>query len=464
MPSPNSGIALAPGRKWTVVAMDDQLGSNYQIWWFDKYNNNFSSNSGVGMDPDVAFSQNSDLTYITYNHSGTIWIDTYVLTIPFGSPNYLKQSADFLGAGTYPNLDINSSGDGVVCFQSGGNTVVRAFSPHPIAPILYPPVIVGVGTQPDVILSDNGIDVIVTSIDGGNLNVTKLNYADLILGSLSTSLVQTHPASGENYSFPRIASPRNKNFMNINDFTVVAERATTSGQRIEGFNYSSSGSVTNFLVNDGLDHCENNKPVVTYDGNRLVFAWTSKYDAVCAPTITSKNNQKEDVLMAEYTATTLRPLSGGAFAEVNQTQGAFNQSNVSITCRYDGNHTISATKDLGEAATFTNNNEAFWKSRTYGTAYKMHSETQDGTELSESFSITLLENPVLDVIRLQLEEANNIQVSVRDVTGKTIDLSKRMQASSTHINIDMRGLSSGLYFVSCHTIDGQQKVFKVIYD
>lgn len=488
-PPANTGIDIAPHKNsggvaldFTAVAYDDPTASFYEIKWFNPSGSLIATNGGSGGDPDVSYYSNPDLTAVAYcdwSTPSTVWLDVYTLvSFPGPPPTYGYNTANItnVGNGTYPNIDINSFGDGVYCFEDGGRITLRSFTPSggPTS-IFGSAVVVGTGVQPDVILTDDNQFAVVTYVNGADLNIDILDYNDLQNGVASIIASYHYPSWGTGIEFPRIASCKNAGFLSPHDFTVVAEDHGSPGTLIRAFSFTGLSPASQYVVNQGLTDCTNNKPVVTYTTEKIVFSWSADYSS-CTHTVAPPNSTHTDVLLREYDGNSFTPLHGGDHFEVNRLQGAFYQSNVAINTQKDGNYVSTGR----EATVYSNNSTNYYKNRTSTTFYEPAKEKDRNTGvarratggqaalngLSNSRDIgninylELIGNPVESTMTIESSDVASTHINLLSATGRVINLNGRITSKGNQLMISMSDLAPGVYFLHGE-VNGFEKVIRV---
>lgn len=487
----NTGIAIAPNNlpdpdllNIRAFAFDDASSSNVMITWEDGGGNQLNNYSFTGSDPDVEFWANPDLCGLVYEDaSGNIVLNTYYLrTIP--NLHYLLSSSIIIDQGTDPNIDIcsnSSTGEGVITYEKNGSVMLALFNINHPNTVIHPNLInIGAGAQPDAVISDHPgrKQIFVTYIQLGTHLITR-NLDHTILrssGTLASTIVDNHWGTGGNYyAHPRIAVNKSVGSgLSFDDFTVVAEFHPfgSTGTEIMGFTYNPMWTPSiSYLVNQQLEQCANSKPVVAYIDDRVTFAWSANYAPPCsAPT--STNTTYTDVLMIEHDATFGIPISG-TYHEVNQLQGPFYQSNVSINSQKDGDYT---TQDI-EVILYSNNDDLFHKARTPGAFYSTPEKDNDRyayhgeasstnnrianntVQLPKEVtgkSIELLGNPVESKAVIVLNNIESTDVSLRTLQGQEIGLDSRMTRTGDRISIDVSELATGTYYLNCVHDEGNK--------
>lgn len=484
-PPANSGIDLAPHGDGSVfdlaaIAYDDPTASYYEIKWIDPANNVISTQGGAGGDPDVAYYSNPDLTavgYCDWSSPSTVWLDVFVLTSFPGPPPtyaYIPGNINYIGNGEYPNIDINSFGDGAYCYEDGGQIKLLAFTPSGVTSFIGPTVTIGSGTQPDVIVTDDNDYAVVTFVNGADLNVIILDYPDLQSGIVSVISNYNYTSRTSGFAYPRIASSKMAGTLSPLDFSVVVEDQTSGGTDIVAFSFFGLGLAGQYTVNQGLTGCTNSKPVVTYTRNKIVYSWSADYSS-CFFSVAPPNATHTDVLLREYDGMSLSPLNGGDYFEVNMTQGSFYQSNIAIGSEKDGNYTSSGK----EATVYSDAGDIFWKYRAPGTFYEP-AKVQDDNGIAASskqthitgehtFAATsdilsnqlkLMGNPVRSTITLYSNDARSTNVRLLNASGQEVNLEERIVKEDNQIKISVSDLSRGIYFLEGE-INGYQKVMRV---
>lgn len=447
-PVVNTGLSVAPNEDIYATIFDNGLG-NYRILWLDEVGATVDGASGHGSDPDIAYYKNADLVYAAYENGGHIVLENHYLA-SLNPVNYNLGTPVNVGNGLYPNIDCNSSGRGVICWEENGKIFARTFSP---GITLGATVLIGTnGTQPDVVAMDNNENVVITYISGGNLIIETYDYADLALGTKTLTNHWHYNGGLYAYKYPRVAADRNAHFGSLNNFTVVVEYQNSAfGNNIEGF-FNMSGNMTQVDLNTGLHHCNNNKPVVTYERGTVNVAWASNAGPSCASV---PGGLGDNVLFTQYKfdGTKLAP---NVYREVNNWANGFANASPSISAEYDGGYAITNT-NYHEAIIFNDNGDLFWKGRNVTTPqfYKEAAHVEN-----EGSGFTLLENPVSNFIYLKSNVESEISFKLYNSLGKLVDYNQVTQ-SGEQFKIGVQGLPKGLYYLEC-TSGTVQETLKVV--
>lgn len=452
MPPANTGIAIGPDYDISAVVYDDPTASFYVIEWLDSSGNIQTTNGGLGGDPDVAYYSNIDVTVVAYNDwspPSQVWVDDYYLSTV--SPlNYTPGGSHFIDFGQGQNIDISSQGTGAICWENGGKIFASTFNVGPFSK--GPTVYIGPGIEPDIAVHDNGV-VSVTYIDNTKLIVQSLDYSDLDAGSATVLYANGFgPTAGGTFAAPRIAAPHNAAFAsgNLDNFTVVSqEKNNVGGVNISGFFYDAGTMFPYVLVNDNMQTCYNNRPVVTYQLDKVVIAWASMYQS-CGATITPMTPVYEDLIMGEFEYSGSN-INGQDLFEVNRFQGGFDKAIPSISAKYDGNYPINSTSDSFEGIFYNNGGDLFWKSRDYNTFYRLAQSNQDAITSEPAFE--LAENPVGDIIRVNINTDSSTAFVLYNSMGQQIDITADYNSKS-EASFSIAHLPHGHYFLKC--ISGNQ--------
>ncbi len=436
----NTGVSVAPNIQHYAVVYDEPGGPDYKINWLDDAGAIVDSDNGLGSDPDVAYYRNADLLFVTYTNGGDVYIDDYYLST-LSPLNYNLGSTNGVAGGVYPNIDCNSDGRGVLCWQNGSDIYACSFYP---GLTLGPPTLIASGAQtPDVVLLDNSDEFVITYTTlAGDIYIRKYDYYNLTLGLANLNNQWMYNGAGSlGFAYPRIAASRNANFANADNFTVTSEYHSTSGQNyIVGFFYN-TGSFNATLINNGATNCDNNKPVVTYERNEVHIAWASNADGACS---SLGGGLGDNILLSEhkFDGTDLAP---GVLYEVNNWSNSFVDASPSITAEYDGGYGIT-NANYHEAIVYNDAGDLFWKARNTGTptSFKQASVEDIGSD-----NIFLLaENPVQDYIYVVGTSDAEATFVLYDNLGKRI-LLDNITNTKDHYQIDINGLPQGIYYLEC---------------
>jgi len=239
----NTGIAIAPFYQWQAVVFDDPGGA-YIIQWLDAASGALLDiDKQPGENPDVAYYGNADALVVAYELGGDIWVDDYYLaTVSPTDYNLGSQTPIFCGEN--PNVDMNSSGNGVLTWECGGDVFMCCFTIGPFTP--GPVVHVNSGTMPDVALMDDDDHVVSTYIQGGQLFMETYLYADLCAGGLSTSSGSVViPPSIAGFEWQRVQTNRHSAFGAPQLYSAVAQDGQRRAYVLCSYCYNCTGGLFN---------------------------------------------------------------------------------------------------------------------------------------------------------------------------------------------------------------------------
>ena len=114
----NSGLAIAPNIDVHAAVYDD--GNIFHVNWIDGPTGAVIDNHiWKGVDPDVAYFSNESALAVVFEYYGKIIVQEFQLTTVFPVDYSLvaQQSIDY---GTYPNIDMNSGGRGIISWEDAG--------------------------------------------------------------------------------------------------------------------------------------------------------------------------------------------------------------------------------------------------------------------------------------------------------------------------------------------------------
>ncbi|MFK7784831.1 MAG: hypothetical protein AB8B56_06940, partial [Crocinitomicaceae bacterium] len=390
----NTGLAIAPDEDIQAAVFDDP-GGFYQIYWIEGSTSTIvDADANSGIDPDVAYYANADALVVAYEDGGVIFVDDYYLATLLPTPDYFMNTTTAVSSGTYPNVDMNSMGDGVLCWEDGGmiwacSFGIGAFNPGPPTPVID-------GTQPDIILLDDGSTVALTYVDpNGSLHIMTLDYGSLQGGGAAIMQLQGFDWLGNTAAFPRIAGQRNSNFGAPDDFTVVAQysNSPTFPEVYGVFSTGGTISAAPVLINGAFAGCNSSdpRPVVAYDRSEVHVAWSQNYFSGCSGLGQSNPNFTSDVLLTNYDPVgnllpATPPIPGGfIYEEVNQFQSFIGgNSRTSISTEYDGFFSIN-NFNYHEGVLFNDPGDLLWKERS--AAVPVFMEQQISGERGNNFSL-----------------------------------------------------------------------------
>jgi hypothetical protein len=444
----NTGIAIAPQYQWQAVVYDDPAGV-YYIQWLDAATGALlHMDKQEGANPDVAYNANAQSCAVAYENSGGIFVDDYYTTPP--SPFYSLNMNNGVAGGINPNIDINSLGQGVLTWENGGGVFMCSFTMFPFTP--GPTTFIASGSMPDVALMDNGQDIVLTNVQGGQLIMRTYDFPSLTGGSAVPSSPPIVALTlGLGFEWPRVQSNRNSLFGGAPElYTVVAQdRMFTGTCDVQAYFYSAPGVMAgNVLVNNGVNTClpSNPRPVVAYDRDEVHVAWAQDYICSFVPPITTPDL---DVLMVQFDysggyATGFGPLM---FQEVNSTVANFTFSATSLNTEYDGNFLITPG-NYCEGIVFNDPGKLFWKKRDAFLPFFK-------TGAASNYAVSIVKGIDSDVIEVEIESTIDSEVALSDVNmefvlydamGRVIDV-PTVTESGTSYYIDASQLGNGIYLL-----------------
>lgn len=457
-PAPvNTGIAIAPAVDVQATVFDDGTGG-YKIFWIESATSTIvDAHGNTGNDPDVAYYANADALVVAYENGGVIFVDDYYLMTLFPAPDYFLGGTTNVAVGSYPNVDMNSLGDGVLCWEDGGMVWVCSFNIGGF--VAGPPVPINPGTQPDVVLLDDGITLALTYVDpGGVLIIETMDYAGITGGAYVPWNQWQYPPMIQ-YEYPRIAGQRNTNFGfgAPDDFTVVAQDHNGGTAEVHAF-FAMGGAIVTpmVLVNNDFMGCStfDPRPVVTYERGRVHIAWSQDYMGGCSGLWQTAPNPEDDVLMKMYNAA---GATGGMYEEVNTFQSAFaSNSRTSISAEYDGNYMIT-NANWHEGIVYNDPGDLLWKGRSNVTPGWL--DQADPTHTRED-NFSLANSPVDHTIEVISEDDAPATFTLMDNAGRTVEL-KTITNNGNNYSIDISHLSGGMYFLHCSS-EASEEVLRVL--
>lgn len=487
VPPANTSIAISPAEKsedaFTAIAFDNNASNEYEIQWYFQNNplqTTFSRTNAS--DPDVEFADNSEFTYLIYTVPtlDEVFIDRFLYSFPPYAPvdGYYLVGNQKVSKGYYPNIDMNGNQDGAVCYAYT-NTI--GLNTYDASGTLGPQFIIPEPTikQPDIAVDYNGDFVYLTFIAHDMLIISILDYTDLTNGVYTIIGQFSYLPEGSPYQFPRIAASRHRNYLPAHHFTVVAERITPNGTQIEGF-FFQNGSMTQeqLILNDGLEFCENQKPVVTYNMDKVITAWSSDHQS--CPGVNPPNGSYTDAIMKEFYAdgTTVN----NDYFEINQQQGAFNQANISVTSRKDGSSSelplpssfpVSSSDPsaqlASEAVTYSDNSDLYFKSRLGQLpSYRKKSPIKELSSEAKETAFSIYPNPSNGFFTISTGLINNQEevnsdnpliATIYNPLGKKIH---EIKIKNDMEQFDISSLPKGIYLIEVQ-INGERYSEKIIY-
>ncbi len=445
----NSGLAIAPNIDVHAAVYDD--GNILHVNWIDGPTGAVIDNDiWKGVDPDVAYFSDQSALAVVYEYYGKIIVHEYQLTTVFPVDYSLvaQQSIDY---GTYPNIDMNSNGRGIISWEDAGVVKVCAYTLFPFTP--GPIVAVSGGIQPDVVLMDDGVTVALTYVDqsSGKLIIETSDYSAIQTGTYSLFNQWTY-APMSFYERPRVASERNMCCGLADDFGVVAQDFNGSTAEVLGF-FGNGAVITNPLVQINVDYlgCStlDPRPVIAYDRDIIRIAWSQQYPG-CTSLSQTAPNPEDDVIMVNHKLNG-NPL-GWNYEEVNQYQSSFGgNSKTSIATEYDGfGYIIDATFKLSLVYN-DGANDVFWKTKNAVIPNFM----EDGITSDRGDNFSLVTSPVDQTIEVVSASDDAATFQLMDYAGRLVDL-KTISTDGNLYSIDISHLSGGMYFLNCTSAAGEQ--------
>lgn len=448
----HTGIAIAPNEDIHATVFEN--GPTYKIQWIKGTTGVvLDADANNGNDPDVAYYGNADALVVAYEDGGMIMVDEYFLASLF-PVDYAMASMTPIAPGTYPNVDINSMGDGVLCWEDGGMIWACSFNIGGI--IAGPPVPIAPGSQPDIVLLDDGNNVVLTYVDpGGNLMIEAMNYGALASGSYAPFGMWNFPPINY-YEFPRIASQRNTAFGwgSADDFTVVVQDHTSPSTAEVHAYFASGWSFSSPIhVNNDFSSCitYDPLPVVAYERGRVHVAWSQHYTMSCAAIPVSGTGK--DILLKEFGPTGMTTTQ---YEQVNTYISSFIGSATSLSTEYDGFYIIDNT-NWNEGLVYNDPGDLFWKGRR--ASLPNFIGTPDPQADREN-NFSLVTSPVDQTIEILSESDDLASFQMLDNAGRVVEL-KTISSNGNVYSIDISYLSGGMYFLHC-TSNAGQEVLRVL--
>jgi hypothetical protein len=448
----NSGLAIAPLYQWQAVVHDGPSGT-YVIQWLDPATGvTLDDDMQNGSNPDVAYFANEDALVVAYENGGAIYVDDYYLSSVFPL-DYTLNTNNGVAGGINPNIDINSLGQGVLTWGDGAVVYMCSFTMFPF--VAGPTVGIAAGKMPDVALTDNGQDIVLTYEQSGQLIIETYDYPTLTFGGIApTSAPINLPSSGTGFEWPRVQANRNSAFGGAPEFyTVVAQDRLFGGTYdVWAYFFDAPGNMTlDVLVNSGVNTClpSDPRPVVAYDRDEVHVAWAQNY--VCS-LIGPGLSPHLDVLMVQFDyfgnyasgSTTPAP---SMFQEVNSTLADFTFSATSLNTVYDGVYSITAA-NYCEGIVFNDPTMVYWKKRDPSViAFR--------TGAASNYEVSIVKGIDSDVIEVEIESTIDSEVALSDVNmefvlydamGRVIDI-PTVTESGTSYYIDASQLGNGVYLL-----------------
>jgi len=458
-PPKNTGLAISPNMNIHAAVHDDGFGTYFAHWIQGSTVTDIEMNAGD--DPDVAYFGDASALVVSYEMGGDIYVDEYMMVTPFPA-DYALTSTNYISPGTYSNIDVNSSGLGILTWEQGGDIWASTFNFPGFAP--GPAVLITAGTQPDIVVFDDNITAGLTFVDpNGSLHIFTLDYATLQGGAPGITQVQGYDWLGNTAAYPRIASQRNLSFGPADDFTVVAEYSNfPSFHEVYGV-FSTGGVISSspVQINMAFAGCTSfePRPVVAYDRSEVHVAWSQDYIGGCSGLAQSAPNFESDVLLSNYdfmgnllfsSAPGIPPFAIH-YEEVNFINSNFGgKSRTSIATEYDGFYNINMF-NYEEGLLYNDPGDLLWKQRTAGNPTFMNEEIRG--ERGNNFS--LVSSPVDQTIEVVSESDDVASFQLLDNAGRVVEL-KDISGNDNLYSIDISHLSGGMYFLHCSSAAGQE--------
>lgn len=454
----HTGIALAPGYDLNATVFDWGAGS-WKIYWIKGATGVIEDgDSNIGSDPDVAYYNSVKVVEVAFEKGGNILVDEFYLSALVPAANYTRNATFFVAPGQDPNIDINSSGKGVLTWEKSGDIWVSTFSVAPFT--LGTPVQVGSGgMQPDVVLLDDNMNVALTYVDvsSGKLIVETMSYGALLGGFYSSTNFWTYPPM-TTYEHPRIAGQRNSLFGPVDDFAVVAQDHNGIGAEVHGIFVTGASSPTPAIVlNNGFTSCQtaDPMPVVAFDRYKVDVEWSQYYYPSC--TTVPFSSSPKDVLLAEFDMAGTNINGPTSYFEVNQVQSDFPfVSRHSIGTVYDGIYTVT-NANYREGTVFNDSGTMFWKERK--NASPLFIDQPDATVL-ENVTFALVNSPVTESIQVVSKEDAPATFELYDNAGRLLEINN-VSSNGNKYTIDISHLSGGTYLLRCSS-SADEEVLRVM--
>jgi hypothetical protein len=455
-PVNNTGIAIAPGKQWNVIAYDDPSTGNYYLQWREPNSGAFLDiEDEPGRNPDVAYYSNPDAVVVTYEDGGDIWADSYYLT---AGVDYTLFTKDKIDPGTNSNVDMNSKGDGVLVWQNGFDIYACTFTIGPFTP--GPVTYIGWGDTPDIALLDDNSNVVITYVVSPELVVETFDFNDLSMGTATMTTSNWYPPSGMGFEHPRVQSNRNANFGAADLYTVVAQDNLGGSQYlIHGFFYTSLGFSIQEKINPPLEGCgtPNPLPVVAYDRKEVHIAWAQRYNLGCSGI--NPVDLGRDVLLAECDFGGINVNGPGVFLEVNNINANFANSATSINTEYDGDYSIN-NLNYCEGLAYDYPGDLLWKTRDATTPFFRTSGPDKFTvKVDKGVSSNWITVEVASDDESITEADLEMTFALYDQSGRVVDVTTFEQEGMVY-RIDATSLEHGIYLLH-YTLNGETKAERI---
>lgn len=406
-----------------------------------------------GNDPDVAYYKPDNIVSVIFEKAGNIYVQDYLLTSTSPSVVYTIIGTNFVGNGVYPNIDINSNGDGLVTWDDGGIIYAAYYKPGYVGPHTA----VGHGSQPDIIQTDDWDMGAITYIESGGDLMIETFVGPHILSGIYTPVTSWAYSPNSIYEFPRIAADRNMYYGGDRQhMTVVAQDYNTQGSaQVDGF-FILYGTTMNgpVDVNSDFNSCGGDYPLpaVAYLQGKPRVIWSQIYPSGC--TTASNPINYNDVFVSEF-----NPDGSPSFdyLQVNQTSGQFASfSRNAIASEYDYQNLITPTT-YQSGVLYSDNVKLYWKGISSTNPSYLEEQITANHE-KEIFSLTT--NQLDQTIEVISEDDAPASFTLLDNAGRIVELKNVVNNGQTY-TIDISHLSGGMYFLQCSS-EASEEVFRVL--
>ncbi len=444
----NSGIAVSPqyGNNLStgVIAPVYDYPQGYRIQWFDESGNLLDHAAREGSDPDIAYTETVEDCVVGIEKNGGIELEHFRLTS--NTPIlYSYWSNDVASAsGSYPNVDINSNGNGVVCYERAGEVWAVPFIVTTVVQVTGSPVQLSTsgGTQPDIVLLDSEDNIVVTYINGsGRLMIESFNYSNFLGGTATLTSQYFYNPTYTYFNYPRISANRHANYASVDYYAVVASEDNGSGYDVHGYFYCGGAAPVYALVNNALENCSNpvTRPVVTHDRGRVHVIWGQTHTPICGSP--ASTYWGEDVLMGEFTPCGTNLNGATNYLRINTASGHFPYSISAINVKYDALLPVSNTTAI-EAVFYTDDTDSYIKRRSAASPSYMPT-APSGITVSKLAEASDIEVTVHDAAISEMYPAT---FRLYNQLGQEIELLSTGQDGNVY-HLDAKNLSSGTYLL-----------------
>ena len=444
---------------------------------------NLGSPGGIISDPDIAayqYDANVIRIFAAYVKGSDVVVERYEYNV---STNAILRVAagnnQIISGATYPNVDVNEVGEGVVVYEKNTEIFARTINLAQPSPTLTPAFRVDYeapgfndwwASSPDVAIKKHtsGPGSTVSFIYKEQYTDFSWPYSDVIVKQEAFSTVAASTGtsgttiqwgaayyySGLNYSepyYPRIAV-LHAPFMNDKDFAAVVQ----DGNLIASIASNNNGaSYSQYNLNDNtqapdLSNSYNEKPAIAYAGDLPIVAWTNTSAFSNGTDVISKRLAPTGIpINTSYSVVNYTP-TGGQFAP--SVSGTYYDAQALYTF-YD--------KD---AQTLL-----YKSSSSYNTNLRQANPNAVSTNTQTEAQLSVYPNPATDnsLIEITLQDAKQIKaLELYNLTGQKVcsyDLSK-LAVGSSRFNLhnkQTKNLPKGVYLLRL-TTDKGQKVVKVL--